>query len=208
MVSKGLSAFGGRGSGRAEPSLSETWGPGRAAPSQGGPRAWGKPRRVVLGLLLLSGCGFRPLYGPRATGAAAAGLETVRVGLITERNGQLLRRQLEERLGSGTGALARYDLRVGLAYGVELQGFTRDGTPSRVRVTATANWFLYDTASPPRLVANGVERSFDAYNVPENQFFAADTSREAAERRLMEQLADDMVRRLAVRFEAGPPQAG
>ncbi|MBR0681784.1 hypothetical protein GXW74_14915 [Roseomonas eburnea] len=166
------------------------------------------PRRAVLGLLLLSGCGFRPLHGPRAPGATAPGLETVRVGLIVERNGQLLRRQLEERLGSGTGAPARYDLRVGLAYGVELQGFARDGTPSRVRVTATANWFLYDTAAPPRLVANGVERSFDAYNVPENQFFAAEAAREATERRLVEQLADDMVRRLAVRFEAERTQAG
>ena len=182
--SEGLSALGG-------------WGRGRAAPS---------PRRAVLGLLLLSGCGFRPLHGPRPEGAAAPGLETIRVGLITERNGQLLRRHLEERLGSR--GPSRYDLRIGLGYGVDLQGFARDGTPSRVRVTATANWYLYDTGSPQRLVANGTERAFDAYNVPENQFFSAETAREATERRLVEQLAEDLVRRLAVRFEAGPPQAG
>jgi len=164
-------------------------------------------RRAVLALpaLALAGCGFRPLYGPRPD-SAAAGLETVRVGLIAERNGQLLRRQLEQRLGRGNGP-ARYDLRVGLAYGVEVQGFERDGTPSRVRVTSTANWFLYDTNVPPRLIGQGVERAFDAYNVPENQFFASDTARDAAERRLMDQLAGDIVQRLAVRFEAGPPQA-
>ncbi|MBR0672635.1 LPS assembly lipoprotein LptE [Neoroseomonas soli] len=185
MVSKGLSAFGGRG-------------PGTAAPS---------PRRAVLGLLLLSGCGFRPLYGPRPEAEPASGLETIRVGLITERNGQLLRRHLEDRLRSGA-APTRYDLRVGLAYGVELQGFARDGTPSRVRVTATASWFLYDASAPPRLVANGMERAFDAYNVPENQFFAAETSREATERRLVEQLAEDVTRRLAIRFAGGPPRAG
>ena len=165
-------------------------------------------RRAILALpaLALAGCGFRPMYGPRPNGAATAGLETVSVGLITERNGQLLRRHLEQRLGRA-GTPARYDLRVGLAYGIEVQGFERDGTPSRVRITATANWFLYDSGSPPRLVGTGVDRAFDAYNVPENQFFAADTARDAAERRLIEQLANDIVQRLAVRFEAGPPQA-
>lgn len=165
-------------------------------------------RRAILALpaLALAGCGFRPMYGPRP-GATTAGLETVRVGVIVERNGQLLRRHLEQRLGRA-GVPARYDLRVGLNYGIEVQGFERDGTPSRVRITATANWFLYDTNAPPRLVATGAARAFDAYNVPENQFFASDAARNAAEQRLMEQLAEDIVQRLAVRFEAGPPQAG
>ena len=167
-------------------------------------------RRAILALpaLALAGCGFRPLHGERAEGArVSAGLETIRVGVIPERGGQIMRRQLEERLGS-TGALPRYDLRVGLAYGIELQGFERDGTPSRVRTTATANWFLFDTNVPPRLVARGTERAFDAYNIPENQFFAGEASRQAMERRLLEQLAEDIVRRLAIRFEGGPPQAG
>ena len=164
-------------------------------------------RRAILALpaLALAGCGFRPMYGPRPD-STAAGLETVRVGLIAERNGQLLRRHLEQRLGRGS-APVRYDLRVGLAYGIEVQGFERDGTPSRVRITATGNWFLYDTNTPARLVAQGIDRAFDAYNVPENQFFASDTAREAAERRLMEALANDIVQHLAMRFEAGPPQA-
>ncbi len=162
-------------------------------------------RRSLIALLALGGCGFRPMYAPRPENVTA-GLDTVRVGLITERNGQLLRRHLEQRLGRGN-VPARYDLRVGLSYGIEVQGFERDGTPSRVRITATANWFLYDTNVPPRLVATGVDRAFDAYNVPENQFFASDTAREAAERRLMEQLSSDIVQRLAVRFESGPPQA-
>jgi LPS-assembly lipoprotein len=182
------------------------------APRPGGsPRRTGwaaaAPRRTLLGALLLGGCGFRPLHGERDGRApVAAGLETIRVGVIPERNGQLMRRLLEEKLGSGT-APARYDLRVGLAFGVDLQGFARDGTPSRVRVTATATWFLFDTGAPARLVTRGTERAFDAYNVPENQFFSADASRQATERRLLEQLAEDVVRRLAIRFEAGPPQA-
>ena len=165
-------------------------------------------RRRVLAVVpafALAACGFRPMYGPQPD-AAVAGLETVSVGRIGERNGQLLRRNLEQRLGRG-GVPARYDLRVGLSYGVDLQGFERDGTPSRVRMTATANWFLYTAGTAPRLVAQGTDRAFDAYNLPDNQFFAADAARDAAERRLVDQLASDIVQRLAVRFEAGPPQA-
>jgi LPS-assembly lipoprotein len=146
------------------------------------------------------------MYGPQPD-SVVAGLQTVSVGLIPERNGQLMRRQLEQRLGR-SGAPARYDLRVGLGYGVELQGFEEDGAPSRVRITATANWFLYETGASPRLVAQGTDRAFDAYNVPENQFFASDASRYAAEQRLVDQLASDIVQRLAIRFEAGPPRAG
>lgn len=163
-------------------------------------------RGWLAGLLTLGGCGFRPLYGPQPEGSVTQGLETIRVGLIPERNGQLLRRHLEQRLGTG-GAAARYDLRVGLAYGIDLQGFARDGTPSRVRITATANWFLFDTGSPARLVANGTTRAFDSYDIPENQFFAADAGRDATERRLLNQLADDIVLQLALRFQSGPPAA-
>lgn len=162
----------------------------------------------MLGPALLAGCGFRPMYGERADGGgAAAGLRQVRVARILERNGQLMRRRLEERLATDEGT-ARYDLRVGLTFGAEAQGFTRDGTPTRVRYTGTATWFLFDTSSPPRLVARGMERTFDAFNVPENQFFSSDTSRMAMEQRLVDQLAEDIVRSLSVRFEAGPPQAG
>lgn len=163
-------------------------------------------RRALLGLLglaplgLLPGCGFRPLYGEGGAIApgAATELAKVRVSQITERNGQLLQRALELRLRRQAGVLPAYDLRCGLAFGIDIQGYRRDGIPSRVRTTATANWFLFTAGSPPAAIANGAERSFDAYNIPENQFFAADASREAMERRLVDLLADDIVRRLAV----------
>ena len=120
------------------------------------------------------------------------------MALVAERNGQLLRRALEQRLRPQAGIPAAYELRCGLAFGQDIQGFRRDGIPSRVRTTATANWFLFTLGAPPASIASGAERSFDAYNVPENQFFAADASREAMERRLVELLADDIVRRLAI----------
>lgn len=148
----------------------------------------------------VAGCGFEPLYGERSglSTRAAEQLAKVRVAPISERNGVLLRRALEQRMRPGRESEARYELRCGLTFGVDIQGYRRDGVPSRVRYTATASWFLFSTAIPPVLVANGTERFFDAYNIPENQFFAADASRYAMEQRIIDQLAEDMVVRLAV----------
>ena len=161
---------------------------------------------IALGLpLLAAGCGFRPIYGQRGgqeDARVAASLAAVKVGLITERQGQLLRRRLEEGLApkGREGVPPKYDLRVGLGYGVELQGFRRDGFPSRVRFNATATWLLFDVGTPPREITRGSERASDAYDIPENQFFAADVARDTMERQLIEQLAQQILERLAMHF--------
>lgn len=61
----------------------------------------------------LGGCGFRPLYGPIAAPDGGAGgedirteLAAIRVGLIPERFGQLLRRDLQRRF-EGTARAPR-----------------------------------------------------------------------------------------------------
>ncbi len=167
-------------------------------------------RRALIALslpLLAAGCGFRPMHGrsgSREDTEVAAALAAVKVGLITERQGQLLRRRLEQGLApNGRGAVAaKYDLRVGLGYGVEIQGFRRDGFPSRVRFSATASWFLYDVSAAPREIARGTERATDAYDIPENQFFAADAARETMERQLIDQLAQQILEKLAIHFRA------
>ena len=158
------------------------------------------PRRALLGgLLLAGGCGFRPLYGPAAPGGASAALAGVRVANIPERTGQLLRQALGRRLDpQGSGGAPRHELRVALAIENEPIGFRSDGAASRVRATARADWRVVTLATPETEVARGREQAFDAFNIPDGQFFAADVSRDAMERRLMEQLADRIVQRLAV----------
>jgi LPS-assembly lipoprotein len=142
--------------------------------------------------------------GTEADAQVAASLAAVKVGVIPERHGQLLRRRLEEGL-TPTGrsvVTAKYDLRVGIGYGVEIQGFRRDGSPSRVRFSATSPWFLFDIGAPPREIARGTERAFDAYDIPENQFFAADVARDTMERQLVDTLAQEILEKLAIHFRA------
>ncbi|MCS6930811.1 MAG: LPS assembly lipoprotein LptE [Acetobacteraceae bacterium] len=163
------------------------------------------PRRALLGAALLAGgCGFRPLYGPAAPDGAPAALAGVQVANIPERTGQLLRQALVRRLDPrGLGGAPRHELRVTLAIENEPIGFRRDGAPSRIRATARGDWRLVTLGAPQREVAAGREQVFDAANIPDGQFFAADVSRDAMERRLMEQLADRIVQRLAVTPLAG-----
>lgn len=167
---------------------------------------------LALGLpLLAGGCGFRPLHGRNAAESAEviAGFDATRVGLIGERQGQLMRRRLEEALerGSTARANALYELRVFLDYSLEVQGFRRDGTPSRVRFSAAASWFLYDNGAPPKELAHGRERASDSYDIPENQFFAADAARDTMERRLVEQLSGDIIQNLAIYFRSAARSA-
>lgn len=168
--------------------------------------------RGAAGLLALGagGCGFRPVYGERGGPAAAAGgdegvaeeMSATRVALIPERFGQLLRRNLQQRMAAPGGAVqpaARWELVVGPSLSAEGIGILRDGSATRVRYIATANWTLL-RLSPRETVANGFERAIDAYNIQPDQFFAADISREATERRLAEQLAEEVAMRVALRF--------
>lgn len=167
-------------------------------------------RRAVLfggGLLgCLSGCGFRPLYAPiTAEDGGAADirdeLAAVRVGNIPERSGQLLRRDLQRRFeGARLGTPARYTLQVAVTYAVEPLGYRRDGTITRLRYVANGTWTLATLAVPPRQIAASAlpTRALDSFNIPDLQFFAADSARDAMEGRLVEQLAEEIFRRVAM----------
>jgi LPS-assembly lipoprotein len=169
---------------------------------------------AAAGLLALGACGFRPLYG---SGGVAPGepdvraqLRGVRVEVLQERFGQLMRRALYQRMGQDVGGPGieemRYQLRVAPALQAEGVAIQRDGTASRVRYVGSVNWLLARPGPPPVTLASGVERSIEAYNIPPSQFFASDASREFAEQRLAETLAELTVTRLAVFFRQ--PGAG
>lgn len=153
-----------------------------------------------------SGCGFKPLYGPVETVAGGtehitAELAAVRVGPISERFGQMLRRDLQRRLeGNAPGTQARYALNVTISFRTEVLGFRNDGTISRLRYVLSGNWTLATQAVPPRVIArNSLPfRTIDASNVPDLQFFAADSAREAMEQRLLTLLADEVVREVTL----------
>lgn len=164
-------------------------------------------RRGLLGLgasalLALPGCGFTPMYGRPAGGTPiSAEMGAVEVARIPERFGQLQRRSLQQKLWSGGQSSPRYMLTVLTVFGVEPEAFRNDGLPTRIRFNATTNWSLATNETVPRQLTSGTERTLDAYNLPDNQFFAADASRDAMYARLVEQSSEDVVTRLAAYFQ-------
>jgi len=128
-------------------------------------------------------------------------LAAVRVAYMGERTGQYMRRSLQQRLeDSRPGTPARFELRCGLNIASDLQGYRQDGMLSRVRLTATSEFTVVRMAPPQDVVLRGTVQRFDAFNIPENQFFSADISRDAALGRLVDGLAEDMIRRLILEF--------
>jgi LPS-assembly lipoprotein len=164
---------------------------------------------LVLSVLLplLAGCGFTPLYGTENGSAGpGAALGEVTVALIPDRNGQMLRQDLQERLErSGGGLSSHYDLSVALSiYGGDI-AIDQFSASTRSRQTGNASWTLRAQDAAHTVLASGSAHALDGYDIVNQQFFAADMSREQAAGRIDESLADQIVQQLAVYFRQHPP---
>lgn len=195
----------------------------------GSSTSWSR-RAALGGLLALGACGFRPLHGPiesedgSATADIARELAAVRVAWQPDRFGVLVRRGLERRFeGAAPGAQARYTLDLNVGLSGEALGYRRDGTISRIRYIANSNWNLQTLAVPPRSIGRSTipVRLIDAFNVPDLQFFSADTSREAMESRIADMVGAEIFQQVAIALRkyvadgrpgsdraAPPPRAG
>lgn len=164
-------------------------------------------RRPVLALLagsLLGGCGFRPIYQPTASGAAAPaaeGLAEIDIALIPERQGQLLREALQERFErNGLAVSRRYDLSVSFSVSNDAIGIQQDSSNTRQRLVGIATYRL--TAQDPSrsTLVSGSARSLDGLNVFDNELFAAQLETESVTRRIAEAVADSIALQLAAYF--------
>lgn len=166
-------------------------------------------RRGVLGLaLLLPGCGFAPLYasGPGgALGPVRANLAQIEVGIIPDRQGQLLREALQARFDlNGESMMRKYDLAVAYTVAQEGIGIQPDTSTTYSRVTGLASWTLRAQDPQHATVTSGTARMMDDYNFINNQFYAAQLEFETIQRRLATGLADAITLQLAAYFKQHP----
>jgi LPS-assembly lipoprotein len=168
----------------------------------------GKAMALLAAALLpvLSACGFSPLYAEHGTGGGpGAPLGQISVALISDRTGQMLRQDLQERLArEGGGVASRYDLYVYLnVYGSDIS-IDQQSASTRSRQFGAASWTLKAQDAKHSTITSGSAHALDGFDYINQQFFAADMSREAAATRLDEALADQIVQQLAVYFKNHP----
>jgi LPS-assembly lipoprotein len=166
-------------------------------------------RRHILEMgvsVVLGGCGFRPVFGPQADAAGHIELGAIDVPILGGRSGQLLRQALVERIERAGGSSPKlYDLVVSYTSSAEGIATQRDSSISRYRMTGSATWVLVTQDVLRRTVAKGVARAADGYNPIGVQFFGTELEIEQVQRRMVEQVAEQLVLQLAL---AVPPKAG
>jgi LPS-assembly lipoprotein len=113
--------------------------------------------------MLLSGCGFHPLYGG-VNGGMSQTLSSIYVEPVPERIGYELRNTMIDLLdGPGTASGASYRLKLALSETTQGIALQNDATITRYNDTLTVTYELSDMAG--HIVTKGAETGLSAYNV-------------------------------------------
>lgn len=165
--------------------------------------------------LLLSACGFQPLYGKHdrqsADGQAGAILQRIKVvasaGEPAQRAlAEQFKRDLEDRLNPGnhprSAGAQDYTLSVGIGAQEGALAVSKDGTISRYNVTISAGLTL--TRPDGQTVFYTTARRVSSYNNVTGAFFSTYVSSQDAISRGVTDLAEDVRMRLAAFFTENP----
>jgi LPS-assembly lipoprotein len=162
-------------------------------------------RLLALALIqLLAGCGLRPLYGGGGAGNVAQSLRSVSVAPIKGRAGWLVRTALEDRLGA-PAAQPRYRLEVELDDDITGFGIRSDDAVTRERRTLRARFRLVATATGAVLLdaTAGSDAGVDVVGSE----YATVAAEQSALERLSDEVADQIVSRVALYATRAPASA-
>ena len=149
---------------------------------------------LLLSILLLSGCGLRPLYGGGEGSPVAAALRSVQVGPIDGQAGWLVRNKLIDRLGDAGRDSPAYRLDVTLDDNLTAFGIRRDQAATRERRTLRARYQLVSLATG--LVVLDATAGADAgVDIVSSEYATV-----AAEQTALENLADDVADQITARI--------
>lgn len=152
--------------------------------------------------LVLSACGFTPLYGkPNQTSGVTAALSSVEVKPIPDRVGQMMRTALKRRLGLGGPAVKRYQITVQLSETVSELAIEQDTAATRANLALSARYVVSRTADGAELNV-GANKMVSSYNILASDYGTV-VAKADARKRAVEILADEIHARLAIYFN-GP----
>lgn len=144
------------------------------------------------------------MYGGTGNESVTTELSDIKIGLIADRSGQQLRNFLLDRLTpDGQPRQPTYSLGIELEQDTTEIAVERTGLPTRANLRVTAFYVLRDAGTLEPLLT-GRARVFSSYNLLDADFSTL-TSRQDAETRALESIADQIQTRLATYFAARPP---
>ena len=153
---------------------------------------------VLVLVLAVSGCGFRPLY-KKGDQTTVADFQTIWIDTISERRGQILHNLLRDRINPyGQPTAPRYRLVVSLSETNTGLSPRPDGTHARSSQAMTAQFRLVDLSSGV-VVLTGRAGGRNAYDALTNEYSVM-VSRDTARIRTLSWIADDIRLKLGVFF--------
>jgi LPS-assembly lipoprotein len=149
----------------------------------------------LLALLMLTGCGLRPLYGG-VDSAARAALSGVEVAPIEGQAGWLVGTALQDRLSATASGTPRYRLVVRLDDRISGLGVRRDDSVARERRVLRARYQLVDLGSNTTILdaTAGSDAGIDVVGSE----YATIAAEQSALERLSGIVADQIVARIAL----------
>jgi len=159
--------------------------------------------RLLLCLaLVLTGCGYHPLYGRQGADNASTvdEMALIRIEAIPDRIGQQMYNMLRERLNPyGKPEQAKYALSIALTETRENLFLEKDETATRANLTLKAS-FILRRLDDNSIVVSGSSRSVGSYDILSSQF-ASVVSEEDARERTARAISDDIRTRLALALQ-------
>ncbi len=153
-------------------------------------------RLAALFLLALTACGLRPLYGGTSGEAITGVLRSVEVSPIEGHSGWLVRNKLRDRLDHGDAGAATYRLTVTLDDDITAFGIRGDRAATFERRTLRARYQLVE-ASTGTVLLDATATSDAGIDIVSSEYATVAAEQTALER-LSDQLADQIVTRLAL----------
>lgn len=154
---------------------------------------------LILPFLLLSACGFSPMYGEKS-GSVKSGLDQVEILIIPDREGQYLRNALMDRFyHSGVPTNPAYKLNIKkINETIADFDITIESEATRRQLKLTTDMVLTDNKSGKTILTRQLE-AITSHNVLESEFSTLVTEQSAREAALND-LARQIERQLALYF--------
>jgi LPS-assembly lipoprotein len=153
--------------------------------------------------LLTSACGFHPIYGAREDNApVAAELNEVAIGNIADRNGQMLRNDLIDRMyGKGRPQNPKYNLEVKLRATEEGIGLLPNAITTLNELNVYGEYTLTDQSG--KALVSATAHAVANFDQLQEQYGTL-AARDNAYRRCLDEVSAQIVERLSMYFSEGP----